>query len=427
MVLDWHQSPAHLLLLSSFLRPHAVDDLPPDVDWQHELGEEPAQAVEQFLDEGLVVSLIPVGSLERGAGPEALVCSDAGRSLAEAFLAGWTTAKREQLPPEMARKVLAWIGAIGLGVLGNLATDALKALVGAPRAVPPAAGLATTPAPAAQPVPTPAPMLSETRPPVTVRTPEPGQVQPATWQGPIHFDWVTIPAGSFLMGSNPRRDKDALEDEQPQHRVYLPEYCIARVPVTLKQFVDFVEATDYRTEAERADSEFTWYQPRGRGSDARGKAQHPVTWISWRDAQEFCRWAKVCLPSEAEWEKAARGTDGKIYPWGNQPPPTAQLCNSSNWVGDTTPVGRYPKGASPFGVLDMAGNVWEWTSTLYSPYPYKANDGREDAGSALRRVLRGGSYDLNAGNVRCAVRYWDLPDSRNGGIGFRVVVAPIRL
>jgi formylglycine-generating enzyme required for sulfatase activity len=412
MAFDWRKSPAHLLLLTSFLRPHAADDLPPDVDWQHELGEEPAQAVDRFLADGLLVRLISAGAAEGAGGPEALACSDAGRRLAEAFLAGRGTAKREELPPETVKKVLTWIEAIGLGVLGNLATDALKALVAtshpAQAAVPPA----PAPAPEAQPALAPAPTPRETRPPAQVRTPEPEQARPATWQGPIQFDWVTIPAGLFWMGSDPRRDKDAQADEQPQHRLYLPEYSIARVPVTLRQFVAFVEATDYRTEAERAGNQFTWYQPLGRGSDARDKAQHPVM-------------ANVRLPSEAEWEKAARGTDGRIYPWDNQPP-TAQLCNCNGWVYDTTPVGRYPKGASPYGLLEMAGNVWEWTSTLKRTYPYKANDGREDPGSDVRRVLRGGSYSDDPRGVRCAVRYRYYPDYWVG-LGFRVVVAPIRL
>ncbi len=134
--------------------------------------------------------------------------------------------------------------------------------------------------------------------------------------------------------------------------------------------------------------------------------------VSWHDAQAFCQWAGVRLPSEAEWEKAARGTDGRIWPWGSNEP-TDKLCNFSRNVGDTTPVGTYPAGASPYGCLDMAGNVWEWTINLWGKdggtpdfgYPYDPNDGREalDAPDAVRRTLRGGSWYIYAGGVRCAL------------------------
>jgi formylglycine-generating enzyme required for sulfatase activity len=228
--------------------------------------------------------------------------------------------------------------------------------------------LEPTPLPSTQPPPTPrpAPTPDITPQPADVHTPEPSRTVESTWRGPLRFDWVTIPADWFLMGSDPHRDKDAQEDEQPQHRVYLPTFQIARVPVTVEQFAAFVRATDHRTTAEEAGREYTWFQPHGRGSQVgKDKAQHPVTCVSWDDAQAFCRWAKVRLPTEAEWEKAARGTDGQLFPWGDEPP-DPEWCNfADSQIHDTTPVGSYPRGASPYGVLDMTDNVWEWCSSLW--------------------------------------------------------------
>lgn len=151
-----------------------------------------------------------------------------------------------------------------------------------------------------------------------------------------------------------------------------------------------------------------------------------MTRITWHDAVAFCRWANARLPTEAEWEKAARGTDDRRYPWGNQTPNSA-LCNFGGG-GDTTPVGSYPKGVSPYGCLDMVGNVWEWTSSIHRAYPYDALDGRESLQVPHRErealVLRGGSYSTYATSVRCAVRLPLHPYYHEDGFGFRVVASP---
>ena len=228
--------------------------------------------------------------------------------------------------------------------------------------------------------------------PATPQAPTHAPCRPA---GPIAFDWVTIPAGEFLMGSDKTKDKLAFDDETPQHTLHLPEYRIARVPVTVAQFAAFVGATGHKTTAEVQGSAWNWTgskweeikgadwaHPRGPESDVRAKQDHPVTCVSWHDAVAFCKWAGVRLPTEAEWEKAARGTDGRIWPWGNREP-NSGVCNFNMTVGDTTPVGRYPDGKSPYGLLDVAGNVWEWTSSLWGKevdkpefgYPYDARMG----------------------------------------------------
>jgi serine/threonine-protein kinase len=170
----------------------------------------------------------------------------------------------------------------------------------------------------------------------------------------VTMELVRIPAGEFLMGSDTNKDKAADYEETPQHRLHLEEYLIGKTPVTNAQYLAFVQATGHKP------PEF-WIQ----GVIPQGKEQHPVVNISWFDAFAFCRWAGqgsghvVRLPSEAEWEKAARAAGGRIWPWGSQPP-DKKRCNFNNNVGGTTPVGQYsPRGDSPYGCADMAGNIDE--------------------------------------------------------------------
>ena len=151
--------------------------------------------------------------------------------------------------------------------------------------------------------------------------------------------------------------------------------------------------------------------------------------VTWHDAVAYCQWLSqktekpYRLPSEAEWEKGARGNDGRIYPWGNQW--DAKRCNSEEGgKGDTTPVGAYPQGASPYGLLDMAGNVWEWTLSVYKGYPYDPEDGREDLEAEGLRVLRGGAFRYSRRLGRCASRVGIDPYRRYWHYGFRVVVSP---
>jgi formylglycine-generating enzyme required for sulfatase activity len=226
---------------------------------------------------------------------------------------------------------------------------------------------------------------------------------------------VWVPPGPFLMGSELAQDPQAYSDELHRHRVTLPGYWIGRYPVTVAQFRIFLAETG------RGDA----------GHRLSGPDTHPMRLVAWHEARAYCRWLSertgwsVTLPSEAEWEKAARGTDGRLYPWGNAPP-NATLCNAGNRWGDTTPVGTYsPQGDSPYGCADMAGNVWEWTRSLYRDYPYNPDDGRENPESSGGWVLRGGAFSTLRAYVRCAYRFGVDPNDRYLDYGgFRIVVTP---
>jgi formylglycine-generating enzyme required for sulfatase activity len=230
----------------------------------------------------------------------------------------------------------------------------------------------------------------------------------------LGMSFVWVQPGPFLMGSDKAKDIKASDSELPQHEVDLPGYWIGRYPVTVAQFQIFVEETNYHVDE----------------VSLKGPEYHPVRYLTWREAMAYCRWLdektrlSVSLPSEAEWEKAARGIDGRIYPWGDEQP-TEDLCNFGRNVGHPTPVGSYsPKGDSPYGCADMSGNVWEWTRSLHKEYPYDPNDGREnlEAGDNLLRVLRGGSFSDSNWGVRCACLGYG-PNFRFWLGGFRVCVS----
>jgi len=237
-----------------------------------------------------------------------------------------------------------------------------------------------------------------------------------TITSPIYLDLFRIQAGEFLMGSVAARDEHAVDDEFPPHRVHVPEFHMGQFPVTNLQYQAFVRATGCEAPYHWESGEIAW-----------GKENHPVVEVLWKDALAFCAWLSeetgqpFRLPTEAEWEKAARGTDGRIWPWGDQPPDDSR-CNFHMQVLDTTPVGRYStQGDSPYGCADMAGNVWEWCQSLYKPYPYRAGDGREDLHAPGLRVMRGGSFYKNQAWVRCAFRnHPGYPDRATNSCGFRV-------
>lgn len=218
---------------------------------------------------------------------------------------------------------------------------------------------------------------------------------------------IYIPAATFTMGS------EGHEDEKPPHEVALDGFWMARCPVTNAQYRRFVAATGHRGAGSFERYASAW------GDEC------PVVDVSWHDAVAYARWAGLRLPAESEWEYAARGPRGLTYPWGNDWDP--QRCRSSvggDWgsAERPLPVGAYPQGGSPFGCLDMVGNVWEWCASLYQPYPCRADDGRERAqsGDGEQRVVRGGSwFDCFLNRFRGSDRGKYRPGNSNDICGFR--------
>ena len=203
------------------------------------------------------------------------------------------------------------------------------------------------------------------------------------------LEFVQIPAGEFLYGDNKEKKR-------------LPEFWMGKTPVTNMAYKRFLDANPKYSLPHKWDKSSRMYP--------NGKAEHPVVYVSWHDAKAFCEWARLELPTEEQWEKAARGTDGREYPWGNEQP-TRELCNFDRHEGGTTPVGKYsPQGDSPHGCADMSGNVWEWTSSLYK----KGEDWR---------VLRGGSWVSTRYYARAASRLNPAPVYRRSDFGFRVAAA----
>lgn len=235
----------------------------------------------------------------------------------------------------------------------------------------------------------------------------------------VSMELVFVPAGEFLMGSDKAKDGYANDNEMPQHSINLSGYLIGKYPVTNEQYQAFTRSTGYPIPSH-------WQKD----VIPHSKENHPVTCVSWNDAIAFCRWMNdmtkrsVRLPTEAEWEKAARGTDGRIYSWGDAWDMDKVNAREGS-QNDTTPVGSYsPQGDSFHGCADMNGNVWEWCQSEYRPYPYNADDGREDVQQSDRiSVLRGGSWMDIQVYARTTVRNFNHARSNSFNTGFRVVVS----
>jgi formylglycine-generating enzyme required for sulfatase activity/Flp pilus assembly protein TadD len=241
-----------------------------------------------------------------------------------------------------------------------------------------------------------------------------------TIDSPFHLELIRVPAGEFLMGSDPAKDEASQPDEQPQHRVYVSEFYIGKYPITNAQFAAFAKAMQRQVDIPP------------------GKENHPVDEVSWHHTVAFCQWLSKAtgksfrMPTEAEWEKAARGTDGRIYPWGNEWDRT-KANTSEGGRGGTTPVGQYsPAGDSPYGAADMSGNMWEWCADWYDEGEYQRRSGAahvvkdpQGPDKAQYRVLRGGMF--MAPNLVCraaGLRGGREPREAHH-VGFRLALSPV--
>ena len=281
----------------------------------------------------------------------------------------------------------------------------------------------TSPVPVETPL-TPIPTSTSTQSPTPPHTPTPMH---------IFSEMVRIPAGSFIQGSTIDQVNDAhesctrvddkcwrsaLDDELPQHEVYLDEFYIDKHEVTNAQYAECVKAGFCHPPSPMSSNTRSSYFHSPRYAD------YPVVHVTWYDADSYCRWAGGRLPAEAEWEKAARGADGRLWPWGN-----SFSRERSNFrregvepdTSDTTPVGSYPGGLSPYGAMDMVGNVWEWVADWYNESYYARSTGRNPEGpsSGEKKVIRGGSWNSNIGSARAASRASAPPANRYFDVGFR--------
>ncbi len=253
-------------------------------------------------------------------------------------------------------------------------------------------------------------------------------------------EMIEVPRGTLLMGSD-----QGEAAERPAHRVGVSAFAIDRLEVTNAEFAVFVTATGHLTDPERAGAGWHWdgqwrevrgahwRRPHGPGSSIEALERHPVAQVSWNDAREYCRWRGKRLPTEAEWERAARGDDGRTYPWGDRPPRDGtryrasygsdECCRATRDDGYlfTAPVGSFPLGRSPFGVEDLAGNVWEWVEDWFDPEFYRRSPQVDPVNRAPtdRKVIRGGGWGNNPWGLRSTLRHANPRDIGLIMVGFR--------
>jgi sulfatase modifying factor 1 len=366
--------------------------------------------------------------------PQPVLCADVGA------VDEWLDRKRGTDEVEALGALVAGWPQEACSSLAELPADTPPPPEATPTSVQP-----TDAAPPPAAAPTAVPPAETPLPPAATYTPVSPADTPAPATPTLATGMVLVPAGEFIMGSSEGAGEAV---EHPQRTVYLDAFYISQYPVTNAQFSQFVDAAGYRTEAERVGSGWIWTgqawelvagadwrHPRGPGSDIADRMDHPVVQVTWNDADAYCRWAGQRLPTEAEWEKAARGTDGRRYPWGNSAPDGSKLngCDVNcevQWkdsslddgYAETSPVGHYEAGKSPYAAYDMAGNVWEWVADWYEADYYGQAPARNPQGPASgeKRVTRGGSWhNLPGQYARSAFRTGLNPDVRDYSLGFR--------
>jgi iron(II)-dependent oxidoreductase len=235
-------------------------------------------------------------------------------------------------------------------------------------------------------------------------------------------DMIRLEGGTFTMGYD-----RGLADARPAHPVQVSPFRIDRRSVTNAEFAEFLNAIDGTRNArgqllfDHDDGDARIHRVHGRWRADPGHENHPAVEMSWYGARDYCAWKNKRLPTEAEREFAARGAEGRPYPWGTGAPDPTRARFAARW-GQTVPAGSLTAGATPDGVLDLAGNVHEWTSSIAVPYPYRADDGREDPDRIADRVTRGGAADTGADTLHAAWRGATVSRSATAGhhnIGFR--------
>jgi formylglycine-generating enzyme required for sulfatase activity len=238
---------------------------------------------------------------------------------------------------------------------------------------------------------------------------------------------IYIPVGEFTMGS------DKYTSEGPIQQISLDAYLIDKYLVTNRQFKQFVEETNYQTDAEKNhsgevwtgrrwsnDENATWRLPDG-STPVEGREDHPVSQVSYNDAEAYCKWAGKDLPAEAQWEKAARGPGGNTYPWGNFDPDDSMANYSDSFIEGTTPTTKYEKGQSYYGAFDMAGNLYQWCKDWYVTGIERKANNPTGPGEGTERVLKGGSYSESMDSLRSPNRISADPATSKAIYGFRCI------